>query len=280
MLLGLPLIRDTGGNALQPVRCAAQRQLPEGSQRFFRQSGRGEGGRCALGCPQPLQQVGRLQIHNLHLMSLVKDGVRHMIGGRLAGDGLDHVSQTLQILDVQGAVHVDAGTQKLLDVLIAVDMAAARAVGMGHSVHKDQLGPAGQSGVQIKFSGRAHGAGHPGRQLLQTIQQRSGGRRNVPGHGAADHIRPGFPGPMGGLQHGIGLTHAGGVAKEDFQLPRGGGKERAAPCWGGPGGGRGVVCHSDTSRHSLMQPPVYHRISRLAPTPFAEMATICILMRP
>lgn len=55
------------------------------------------------------------------------------------------------MLNIDGGVHIDPGAQQLFNVLIALDMAAALCIGMGQLIYQDELGLAGQSGVQIEF---------------------------------------------------------------------------------------------------------------------------------
>ena len=55
------------------------------------------------------------------------------------------------MLNIDGGVHIDLGAQQLFNVLIALDMAAALCIGMGQLIYQDELGLAGQSGVQIEF---------------------------------------------------------------------------------------------------------------------------------
>ena len=127
------------------------------------------------------------------------------------------------MLDVHRGVHIDPRPQQLLDVLIPLGVAAAGGVGVGQLIHQQQLGVAGQGTVQVKLlQGDAlvrHGFGG---QDLQPLQQRHGLRPGVGLNIAGHHVNPRLLGTVGGLQHGVGLPHAGGIAKKDFQSsPRG-----------------------------------------------------------
>jgi hypothetical protein len=57
------------------------------------------------------------------------------------------------VLDVDGAVHIDAGIQQLLDVLVALGVAAAGNVGVGELVDQNEARPPLESGVDVKLVG-------------------------------------------------------------------------------------------------------------------------------
>ena len=59
------------------------------------------------------------------------------------------------MLDVQRRVDVDAGGEQLLDVLVALGMAAARRVGVGQLVDQHQARPAREDGVEVHLLERA-----------------------------------------------------------------------------------------------------------------------------
>jgi hypothetical protein len=68
----------------------------------------------------------------------------HGIGDRLAlqdaGDLEHHVVERLEVLDVEGGQHVDAGVEKDLDVLPPLGVPTARAHWCGQFVDKHHLG--------------------------------------------------------------------------------------------------------------------------------------------
>lgn len=122
------------------------------------------------------------------------------------------------MLNIDGGVHIDPGAQQLFNVLIALDMAAALCIGMGQLIYQDELGLAGQSGVQIEFpQGDALVGYDQGRKALQTFHQFHGGGSdmglNIPGHHVHAHIFH----LVGHLQHGIGFPHAGRIAEKDLE---------------------------------------------------------------
>ena len=207
--------------ALQPVRRAAQGDLPQGGQilpgkKVVHGLG-GLPGPVDLPQAQPLQQVRGLQVHHLHLVGGVEDMVGDALRHRDAGDGGHHVVETLQVLNVDGGIDADPRAQQLLHVLVALHVAAALSVGVGQLIHQYELGAADQGGVQIELT-QFHAliGDAPGRELLQSVQQGQGLGPGVRLDIPADHVGPGGQSPVGRLQHGVGLPHAGGIAKKDF----------------------------------------------------------------
>lgn len=82
-------------------------------------------------------------------------GADHLVGDPLAlgdaGDLLDDVVEALQVLDVDGGGHVDAGVEEFPDVLPAFGVAAAGGVGVGEFVDERELRAAGEQGVDVEF---------------------------------------------------------------------------------------------------------------------------------
>ena len=104
---------------------------------------------------QPLDQVVRREVDELDVVGAVEDRVRHGLAHADAGDLRDDVVQALDVLDVERGVDVDAGGQQLLDIEIALGMAAARRVGVGELVDQDELRPAREDGVEVHLLERA-----------------------------------------------------------------------------------------------------------------------------
>ena len=61
----------------------------------------------------------------------------------------DDVVQALDVLDIDRGVDVDAAAQQLLDVEIALGMAAAGRIGVGELVDQHDLRTAGDDGVEV-----------------------------------------------------------------------------------------------------------------------------------
>ena len=75
---------------------------------------------------QPRQQVVRRQVDQLDFIGLVENAVRQGLALSHAGDLRDQVIETLEVLNIDGRPHVDAGIEQLLDVLPAFRMPRRR----------------------------------------------------------------------------------------------------------------------------------------------------------
>ena len=128
------------GGPAQSVGRAARGDLPQGRQVFL-------GKEVVLGPaglsrpvdfprPQPLQQVGRFDIHQFYLVGGIEHLVRHPLSDGYAGDGGYNVVQTFQMLDIDSGIYVDPRPEQLFDILIPFEMATARRVGMSQFIHQ------------------------------------------------------------------------------------------------------------------------------------------------
>ena len=223
--LCLDAVPDSGAS-FEAVRRPAQSNLPERDEVFLdkkvRRDLRGLRLPVDFSRLQALKQVGGLKVHDLHLIGGVEHRIRNAFRHGDAGDGGHYVVQTFQMLNIDGGIDADAGVQQLLHILIPFGVAAALGVGMGQFIHQNQLGVPGQSSVQIKFPQEDALRGNRfWRELFQSLQQGHGFRAGVgldtPGH----HIHPRGFGTTGGLQHGVGFAHPGGIPEKYFQFPRG-----------------------------------------------------------
>ena len=88
---------------------------------------------------EPLDQVVGGQIDQFDAVGAVEYRIRHGLAHPHMRDLRDHVVETLDVLDVDGSVDIDAARQQLLDVEIALRMAAAGRVGVGEFI--DQREP-------------------------------------------------------------------------------------------------------------------------------------------
>ncbi len=68
------------------------------------------------------------------------------------GGPLDLVVETLEVLDVDRGDDVDPGVEQILDVLVALGVAAAGGVGVGQLVDQADGRPAGQDGVEVHLA--------------------------------------------------------------------------------------------------------------------------------
>ena len=168
---------------------------------------------------QPLDQLGWRQVDQPNLGRLIENAVWDGLAHHDAGDLGNDVVEALQVLDIECGVDVDAGSQQILDVLVALGMARAGRVGVGQLVHQRQPRLPGQHRVHVHLAedGAAVFNDAP-REDVQPIEQciRLGSAVGLDvAHDQIDAL--GSP-LLGGLQHGIGLAHAGCVAKKDQQL--------------------------------------------------------------
>ena len=98
---------------------------------------------------QPLDQVVGGEVDHLDVVGAVEDRVGHRLAHPDAGDLGHDVVEALDVLDVHRRVDVDAGGEQLLDVLVALRMAAAGRVGVGELVDQRELRPARQDRVEV-----------------------------------------------------------------------------------------------------------------------------------
>ena len=115
-------------------------EMPERPRRFV--------GNVDLALLQPLDQLVGRDIHHLDL-GIFEDAVRHCLAHPHLGEGGDDVVEAFEMLDVDGGIDMDAGGEQLLDVLVALGVAAAGDVGMGELVDQDEPRPALEDGVDV-----------------------------------------------------------------------------------------------------------------------------------
>ena len=202
---------------------AAQRQLAQGRQVAGRevvaQRALGLLADIDLALAQALHQVGRREIDQLDLVGSVDDAVGHRLAHADAGDARHHVVQALDMLHVHRRVDVDAGAQKLLDVEIALGMAAAGGVGVGELVDQDQRRPALQDGVEVHLLEDAAAILDLAPRHHLEAGELGLGLGAAVGLDDTDHdVDALFPAPARRLQHLVGLADARRGAEEDFQL--------------------------------------------------------------
>ncbi len=184
--------------------------MADGTRRLFRHED--------FALAQPFDQVFGRQIDQLDLVGLFQ----HLIGQGLAyadaGDARDDVVQTLQMLDVQRRIDVDAGFQNVLDVLVAFGVATARRIGVGDVVDQRQLGPAGQHRVDVQLL-RGTVAADQGLagQDLQAAQQRVGLLAAMSLDQGHHDVDPVARAALRVLEHRVGLADARGGAEEDLE---------------------------------------------------------------
>ncbi len=123
------------------------------------------------------------------------------------------------MLDVERGVDVDAGGEQLLDVEVALGVAAAGRVAVRELVDQHQLGTARQDGVEIHLVERAAlVVDAPARDGREPDDQRLGLAPSMRLDDADGDIDALAPLGLRRLQHLEGLADAGRRPQEDLQL--------------------------------------------------------------
>ncbi len=167
----------------------------------------------------PAAQCLRRHVDELDLVG----GPDHRVGNRLplrhAGDLLDDVVQRLQVLDVHGRDHVDAGVEQLGHVLPALDVGRAGHVGVGQLVDQGHLRPPGQHGVQVHLVEVGVPVGQPGpRDDLEVADLLGGVPAAVRLDVGDDDIGAAFLAPVPFVEQGERLADTSCGAEVDPQL--------------------------------------------------------------
>jgi len=140
---------------VDPLRRAAQRQFAQrgeiGGGEEVPERALGLLGDVDPALLQPLDQIVRRQIDEFDGIGIIDHLVRHGLAHPHAGDLRDHVVQALDMLDIDGRIHVDAGIQQLFDVEVALGMTAARDVGVGKLIDEDEARAPFERGVEIEL---------------------------------------------------------------------------------------------------------------------------------
>ena len=143
----------------------------------------------------------RRDVDQLDLGRLVEDAVGHGLAHLHARDAGDDVVQALEVLDVDRGVDIDPGRQQLLDVLVALGVAAAGCIGVGQLVDQRHLRPARKQCVEV--------------HLLQH-----------PAH--VGHLTAGKD--LEALEQGLGLLAAMGLDDPDYDIDAPAGASACASC--------------------------------------------------
>ena len=189
---------------------------------------------------------------------------RHGLPHADAGDLRHHVVQTLDVLDVERRVDIDALGQELFDVDIALGMPAAGDVGVGEFIDERQVRAARDQGVEIHLLERVIlVTDGPARKDLKAVEQSVGLFAAMRLDHADDDVRPVLSPSPGLLQHLVGLAHARSGAEKDLQAS-------GAACF--------LLGHSEQRiwRRTLvwLTPLIYHEVLRglLVPAPYCVPA--------
>ena len=169
---------------------------------------------------QPLSEPLGLQVDKLHLICLVKYPVRNALRHRSAQDGKDRVLNALNVVNVQGRIDVNSRLPQLLNVLIALHMAAGIRIPVGQILNHNQLRVPLEAGIQVDFIRYVPIPGHffTWQYLKCLCQCRGFGPLGI-GEYANGHVQPCLFGLSGRFQHGIALPSAGEIAGKNREFP-------------------------------------------------------------
>ena len=208
---------------IDPIGGAPERQLAQGREiagleEIIRRA-LGVLGQIDLAVLEPLDELGRRDVDDHHLIGLLDHGVGHGFAHAHAGDGRHDVGEAFEMLDVDRGPHIDARRDQLLDILVALRMAALGRVRMGELVDDDQLRPALERGIDVEFLDHAAAILDIAlRQHLDPLDQRGGLRAPMRFDEADDHIGTLAGRLLGARKHGVGLADARRGAEENLQL--------------------------------------------------------------
>ena len=170
--------------------------------------------------PQTLDQIVRLNIHQLHLIGRVKYRIRNTLAHRYLCNGGHQVVQRFQMLHIDGGVYIDSGPQQLLNILIPFEVAASCGIAVCQLVHQNQLWVPFQCSIQVKLPKVDAAVFHlPGGQLFQSFQQSQCVRTGVSFDIANYHIYSLSLCQMRCLKHGKCFTDSSCIAEENLQPP-------------------------------------------------------------
>ena len=155
---------DAGAWSASARRLAAVDQVGDLGQRDLAEPGQVAGREEVL--QRPLGPIGRVDLAGLHPLEQVlgrdvdvDDLVglgQHAVGEPLldlhAGGPLDLVVEALQVLDVDRRDHVDPGPEQVLDVLVALGVAAAGGVGVRQLVDQADGRAPGEDRVEVHLA--------------------------------------------------------------------------------------------------------------------------------
>jgi hypothetical protein len=198
--------------AMATIRVALPEKLLDGAVRLR--------GHIDLALAEPLNQLVRRKVDELHLVGGLEHGVRDGLSNRDAGDASHHVIQAFEVLDIDRRIDVDTRVSELHDVLPASLVARAGRVRVSELVDENEGRTPGEGGVEIELT--EHGAtvlDDSWRQPLEPFEKRLGLRPPVGLDIPHDDIETRRTAAASGLEHGVCLPHARGGAEEDLQLP-------------------------------------------------------------
>ena len=209
---------------IDPVGRPAQGKFPQGDEVALAEKVLDCRGRLFrhidLSFSHALQQVVGGKVDEFDLIGPVEQKIRHGFPYIDARDLGDYVVQAFEVLDVHGCEDGDSGAEQLIDVLPALFMAGAGCVRVGQFVNEKNSRLAMKCAVEVEFlEDRAAILDVLAGQDFQSFEERFGFLPSV-GLNETDHDLYALAFLLaGGLEHGIGLPHAGRGPEEDLELP-------------------------------------------------------------
>ena len=167
---------------------------------------------------QPLDEFGGREIHEFK-HRVVEHAVRHRFANLRAGDLADGVGAAFDVLDVERGDDIHAGVEQFGHVLPAFRVTRAGGVRVREFIHEDKLRMPREGGVEIKF-GECDAAmfelaaGNLRQAFGERVRFLASVRLNV----TDDHVAPGGQFASRGIEHGVGLAHAGAHAEKNLKL--------------------------------------------------------------
>ena len=159
-------------------------------------------------------------VDQLNLVGGPDDRVGHRLPLRHAGDLLNHVVDRLQVLDVDGGDHVNAGVEQLGDVLPALLIPRAGHVRVRELIDQRDLRLAGEHRVGVHLFPLAAPVGQLlARDDIEPVDQRRRLRPCVRLGERDHHVRPALRPPVPLGEHRVRLPDPGRGAKVNAQLP-------------------------------------------------------------
>src|SRR6516164_4692362 len=98
---------------------------------------------------ETLNKIIGSEIDQFDGIGAVENRIRYGFTNTDVGDLGDNFIQAVDVLNVHGGVDVDASTQQLLDVQVALRMSAALRIGMSEFIDQDDLRSPSDDGVEI-----------------------------------------------------------------------------------------------------------------------------------
>jgi len=156
------------------------------------------------------------------LVGAVEDPVGDLLTDFDPGEGLDAGGEAFDVLDVDGGEDVDLVVEEAKDVFVAFGGAAVGAggakLGVGEFVDEDDLGHAGEDGVDIHLGEEgAFVLDFAAGDLFEAGGELGGAGAAMGFDEADDDVFAATTAANAFAEHGEGLADAGGVAKEDFE---------------------------------------------------------------